>query len=179
MCTSGCSANFASTGPSAHQAQNYAGRRNPSDNPLWKKELLYEPVCMCLRGEGSTWTKNKNDLDFGFQDRKKQWPLTSLTSRANLGKPPLPLFFSIAEQLPLGPGGLPRCKRCRKTTEGWKESVTQGLEQGCQVTDYGLRSGYNSQRTGTQTPGPEWLRGLRNRVLRRGRAKLGGPGGSR
>lgn len=39
-------------------------------------------------------------------------------------------FSSTAEQLPFGPEGLPGCKRCRKTTEGWKENVTQGLERG-------------------------------------------------
>lgn len=68
MCTSGRSGNFASTGPSVHQAQNYAVRRNPPDSPVWNKQMSYEPV-MCSRGEESTWMKNKNDLDFGLQDR--------------------------------------------------------------------------------------------------------------
>lgn len=69
----------------------------------------------------------------------------------------------------------PGCKRCRKTTEGWKENVTQGLERGRGVTDYGLRLGYNAQRTGTQTPGPGWLRGLRQPGLEAGQGEAWRP----
>lgn len=43
------------------------------------------------------------------------------------------------------------------------------------MTDYGLRSGYNAQRTGTQTPGPGWLCGLRQPGLEAGRGEAWRP----
>lgn len=81
-------------------------------------------VQQTLPAQGPGLTNLKTRLEGGIL------PITLANFQREPGQATAVPFSSTAEQLPFGPEGLPGCKRCRKTTEGWKENVTQGLERG-------------------------------------------------